>query len=142
MKKLSVVMAFVFAIMFSSTALAANWIVVDNDKSGEAVEITTSVDKDSIKRGIKSAQYDFSRNDGFSAIVNIKISGKDIDDVKLIYLVGFYEENGVRKYCFLESFDDKGKMQPKEFTKIESYNVDSDGDVWPLVWDFIKKNLK
>ena len=53
MKKFSCLMAFVFVILLSSTALAANWEVVDKNETN-GVTITTSVDKDSIKRGINS----------------------------------------------------------------------------------------
>ena len=144
MKKFSCLMAFVFVILLSSTALAANWEVVDKNETN-GVTITTSVDKDSIKRGINSKQFKMSRKDGFSALIKIAVtSNNDNHDATIINYVGFVEEKGKRCYYYMDSYDEKGKIVPDETSnpKAEAYDVDKDGEVWPKVWDFITKNLK
>ena len=140
MKKFSVLVAFLVAVMISSTALAANWVVVDSsDENG--TKITFSVDKDSIKRGSQFKKFNYSRPDGFSANVKMEM---DIQGKPLVTImsVGFFEENGAKKYCVFEVCDENGKPEAGTPDKIEIANADgNEGTIWPIVWDYVEKNL-
>lgn len=136
MKIFSVVLALVIALFIGGTASAANWVEVDSRDS-----IVTSIDKDSIKRGTDSKKFPkFNRKDGYSAIVKLdmKISGSE--KIDMTYLISFYEKNGERMFCLLDSYDNT-KYPEKESDVIEE-KVDIEGRVWPKVWDYIEKNLK
>ena len=141
MKKFSILAAFVFAVMISSTALAANWVVVETSNENDVVT-KTYVDKDSIKRGIHSEKLNFSREDGFSVDVKTVFEFKDKQTpLTMIMSVGLFEENGAKKYCMLEIRDEKGKITPGSSDKLEISNADgSDGTIWPIVWDYVQKN--
>lgn len=137
MKNFSVFMAFIFAVMISSTAFAADWVQVD---AGEGNEVY--VDKSSIKRGIESNYYKISRKDGFSAVVKIKLKFGDNETDTLTHLIGFFEENGAKKYYFLEGFDENGNLEAQQLSAVEAGNADgSDGAIWPYVYDYVQKNL-
>ena len=141
MRLFSVVAAFVFALFITSSALAANWEVVEVDDDGK-IRIITSVDKDSIRRGTDSKAFPkFSRKDGFSAIIKIEFKIKGAKDAEIINnLVSFYEENGVRIYSLLDSYS--ATKYPQSEKDILKENVDTDGKVWVKVWSFIQGNLK
>lgn len=133
--------AFVFAIIISAEASAASWAFVDPVDSGDEVQIITSVDKDSIKRGTSSRYFPkYNRKDGFSAIVKIAVKVPGAEDTELVNLVSFFGENGVRKYCLLDVYGKSGSSQNE--SDILTENVDSDGTTWPKVWKFVSSNLK
>lgn len=137
MKKFSVLVAFICAVMISSTALAADWVKIDTGDDS-----TVYVDKSSIIRGIQSKHYDFSRTDGCSAIVKIEFAMPD-RTVTLINLVGFFEENGAKKYILLESFDENGKLSAQQLDKVEPEAADgTSGTIWPKVYDYVQKNVQ
>lgn len=137
MKKFSVLVAFLCAVMISSTALAADWVKIDTEDDS-----TVYVDKSSIIRGIQSKHYDFSRNDGCSAIVKIEFAMPD-QTVTLINLVGFFEENGAKKYILLDSLDENGKLTAQQAENIEVEKADGTaGTIWPKVYDYVQKNLR
>ncbi|MBR1807427.1 MAG: hypothetical protein IJ774_13700 [Selenomonadaceae bacterium] len=142
MKKFSILAAFVFAVMISSTALAANWVLIETLNSDDVVS-KTYVDKDSIKRGIHSEKLNFSREDGFSVVVKTVFEFKDKKNpLTMIMSVGLFEENGAKKYCVFEISDEKGSVTPGSSDKLEISNADgSDGTIWPAVWDYVQKNL-
>ena len=137
MKKLSVVMALVIAIFIGGTASAATWETVVDDHDGT----TISIDKDSIKKGTDSKNFPkFNRKDGFSAIVKINMKIKDSDDMEMINLVSFYEKNGERMFCVLDSLG--GTNYPQKESDIFQEKIDVDGRIWKDVWAYIEKNLK
>ena len=142
MKKFSMLVTFLVAVMISSTALAANWVVVDSsDENGS--KTTVFVDKDSIKRGSQFKKFNYSRPDGFSVVVKTVFEFKDGENpIIMIMSVGFFEENGAKKYCVFEVCDENGKPEAGTPDKIEVANADgSDGTIWPKVWDYVEKNL-
>ena len=137
MKKFSMLMAFLFAVMISSTALAADWVQLDGDKDSKFY-----IDKSSIKRGIESNYFDFSRKDGYSAIVKMEFIMPD-QTITMIHLVGLFEDNGVKKYILLESLDANGNIEAQQSDKAEPELADgSDGTIWPKVYDYVQKNVK
>lgn len=136
MKIFSVVLAFVIALCIGGTVSAANWVEVDSRDS-----IVTSIDKDSIRRGTDSKKFPkFNRKDGYSAIVKLDMKISDSEKIDMTYLISFYEKNGERMFCLLDSYDNT-KYPEKESDVIEE-KVDIEGRVWPKVWDYIEKNLK
>ena len=136
MKKFSVIMALVIALFIGGNASAASWEVVSADDS-----IVTSIDKDSIKRGTDSKKFPkFNRKDGYSAIVKLDMKISDSEKIDMTYLISFYEKNGERMFCLLDSYDNT-KYPEKESDVIEE-KVDIEGRVWPKVWTYIEKNLK
>ena len=142
MKKFFVLVTFLVAVMISSTALAANWIQVDSTEN-EYVNMITSVDKDSIKRGIQSEKLDFSCADGFTACVKFRIEPKDgHKPFAFIVQVGFFEENGVKKRLTLAGFNENGELLKSSPDKVEILNVEGTQETfWPSVWNFVEKNL-
>ena len=140
LKAFSVAMVLAIALFVGNgQASAATWEVM-SDSDG----VTISVDKDSIRRGTDSKRFPkFSRKDGFSAIVKIHVhvDSKDVQDVELINLVSFYEKDGKRMYCLLDSYGED-KPYPETESDVLQENVDTDGDVWAKVWDYATKNLK
>ena len=140
MKAISMVVAFIFALFVSSQAYAASWAVVDKVEEGE-IQIITSVDKDSIKRATNSAKFPkYNRSDGFSAIIKLEINAPSMDRSEMMQLVSFYNENGTKKYCVLEGYGENSGAQSESDVIIA--NVDTDGEVWIKVWNFIEKNIK
>lgn len=140
MKKFFMLAAFIFAVTISSTALAADWVLLDTTGDGDA-KLNTYVDKDSIKRGIHSERYGISRDDGFS--VHIKMEFPAEKSLTMINLVGFYEDNGEKFYLYLDELDANGNPAPEEPRTVEPAKADgSDGLVWPKVFDYVQKNLK
>ena len=140
MKKFSVLITFLVAVMISSTALAANWVVVDSSNENGVLS-SISVDKDSIKRGIESKKFNYSRSDGFSANVKIvmEVQGQPFT---MIMSTGFFEENGAKKYCVFEIYEENGNLSAGTPDKIEIANADgSEGTIWPTVWAYVEKNL-
>ena len=135
MKKFSVLMAFVFAVMISSTAWAANWTqIVTQD--GAAVYVV----RDSIQREIHSSLCNFDRTDGFSAKIKLEFSGSSF---KMINLIGFYEENGVKKMVYLEKLDENGNVLIDSDNRAEEQNADgTNGTIWPKVFDWLKGDLQ
>ena len=141
-KAFSIAMALVIAIFISGKASAANWAVVDSVESKDEVKIVTSVDKDSIKRGTDSKKFPkFNRTDGFSAIVKVEFQSTKVKIDDSVFLVSFYEENGVRMYCILDDYSNDPNYTTKE-SEITPINVDMSGSVWPIVYNFIENNLK
>lgn len=137
MKKFSVLVAFLCAVMISSTALAADWLQLDGNNDSRFY-----IDKSSIKRGIQSKYYDFSRTDGYSAIVKMEFIVPN-QTITLIDLVGFFEDNGVKKFIILESFDENGNIESQQLDKIEPENADgTSGTIWPKFYDYVQKNVK
>ncbi len=137
MKKFLTLAAFLFAVMFSSTTFAANWTAVDSEEGA-----TMYVDKDSIKREIHSKFCGVDRADGFSANVKLEFVLPDGRMFKMINLIGFFEDNGVKKMIFLERLDDNGNIAPDAEKHAEEQKADgSDGTVWPKVFDYVQKNL-
>lgn len=136
MKKFSVLVAFLCAVMISSTALAADWVKIDTKDDS-----TVYVDKSSIVRGIQSKHYDFSRTDGCSAVIKIEFVMPD-QTITMIHLVGFFEENGAKKYILLESLTENGNIEAQQLDKAEPEAADgTDGTIWPAVYDYVQKNL-
>ena len=136
MKIFSVILAFVIALFISGNASAANWVEVENRDS-----IVIFIDKDSIQRGTDSKKFpNFNRKDGYSAIIKLDIKISDSENLDLMHLISFYEKNGERMFCFLESLD--GSKYPEKDSDILQEKVDLEGRVWPKVWDYIEKNLK
>lgn len=144
MKKLSCLMAFAFVILFSSSALAANWVEVDRTDD-QGIIFSVYVDKDSIKRGIESKQFKMSRKDGFSTNVKVEVkTSPDDESVSLINYVGFAEKNGKRFYYFMDTLDANGNVIPEDSKNPEvvEADVDKNGTIWISVWDFVTDNLK
>ena len=139
MKKFSVLMAFVFAVMISSTALAADWTQIE---VGAGDDIKVFVDKSSIKREIHSELCGVHREEGFSANVKLEFLMSGQDSFKMINLIGFFEDNGVKKMIYLDKLDENGNILPDAKHKPEEQNADgSDGEIWPKVFDYIQSNL-
>ena len=134
MKKFSILAAFLCAVMISSTALAADWLQLDGDNNSKFY-----IDKSSIKRGIQSKHYDFSRTDGYSAIVKMEFTLPD-KTITLIHLIGFFEDNGVKKFILLESLDENGNIAAQQLDKAEPELLD--GTVWTKFYDYVQKNLQ
>ncbi|MBR6013263.1 MAG: hypothetical protein IK062_05725 [Selenomonadaceae bacterium] len=144
MKKSAFLMSFILAVLISSTAFAANWVEIDKF-SENGVFITTYVDKDSIKRGIESKQFNMSSKDGFSANVRFEFnSEKENKTATLTNYVGFIEKNGKKVYYCMDLFDENGNLIPAKDKnlKADEYSIENDGEVWIKVWDFISQNLK
>ena len=136
MKTFSVIMAFVFALFIGGTVSAANWVEVDTRD-----DIVTSIDKDSIRRGTESKKFPkFNRKDGYSAIVKLDIKMSDSETFDMTYLVSFYEKNGERMFCLLDSYDNTN--YPAKDSDVIQEKVDLEGRVWPKVWTYIENNLK
>ena len=144
MKKFSMVMAFVFAVIFSSTAFAATWEQVASvDESG--MKIKYFIDKDSIQRGTNSKKFKtFNRKDGFSAIIKLNIQVKDTEPVDATNLVSFYEENGTRYFAYLDSMDTENKFEADSDKDviIDTIEVNDGKEMWVKIWDFVQKNSK
>ena len=138
MKKFFTLAAFIFAVMISSSALAATWTEIDTGES------TTKayVDKNSIKRGVHSKALGVDRSDGFTANIKLKIIFADNDEFVMINKMGFFEENGLKKKCYLKKIDENGKPVKDDSFKPEVSAADgSDGNIWPEVYEYIQKNL-
>lgn len=138
MKKFSVVMALMIALFIGGKASAESWVVIDKTDF-----ITTSIDKDSIKRGTESKNFPkFNRKDGYSAKIkfDFEFKEKEIDDFSTVNLVSFYEKDGERMFCTLDGYD--GTDYPEKESQVEQEKVDIKGRVMPKVWDYIEKNLK
>ena len=141
-KAFLIVMVLIMSIFISGEASAANWATIDSRETKDKVKIITSVDKDSIKRGTDSKQYPkFNRTDGFSAIVKIEFQSTIFEMSDMVFLVSFYEENGVRMYCLLDDYDGDPNYSAKE-SEIVPINVDGNDSAWPKVWSFVENNLK
>lgn len=137
MKKiLSFVMAFVIAIFISGQASAANWSLIEDDGG-----IVTEIDTDSIKRGTESKKFpQFNRTDGFSAVVRITMQLENNEKFEMVNLMSFYEADGDKMYRLLESsLKDDGPITAED--AVEGY-VETDGEIWIKVWNFIQAKLK
>ena len=144
MKKFSTIMAFVFAIIFSSTAFAANWELISSIDESD-MKIKYYVDKDSIKRGTNSKKFKtFNRKDGFSAIIKLDMQVKDTEPVEAVNWVSFYEENGTRYLAYLDSLDTENKFEADSDKDVLVDTIEDNGEkeMWVKIWDFIQKNLK
>ena len=148
MKKLAILAVFVFTLILSTNAFAAKWELVDTVKDS-GLEIKVLVDKDSIRKGTASKKFPkYNRSDGFSAIVKfdmkIEDNEKKMHQVEATNLYSFYEENGVRKYTILESYDKNGKIAESDEKDILTDDVDAkdSGKEFPIIWEFIQKKLK
>ena len=138
MKKFSVMLALLFAVMISSSALAADWVLIDTSVEGD-VTLNFYVDKDSIKRGIHSERYGISRDDGCSVHVKMELPA---DKITIINLVGLYEENDEKFYLYLEELDANGNPVPEDPRTVEPAKADgTDGTVWPKVYAYVANNL-
>ena len=136
MKIFSVILAFVIALFTSGNASAANWVEVENRDS-----IVIFIDKDSIQRGTDSKKFpNFNRKDGYSAIIKLDIKISDSENLDMTHLISFYEKNGERMFCFLESLD--GSNYPEKDSDILQEKVDTKESAFPKIWDYIEKNLK
>ena len=141
MKKFSIIAAFLFAVMISSTALAADWAEVYSSAE-DGFEAVYYVDKDSITRGIQSEKHNFSRPDGFTVMIKTELKTKKPNPIIMYWLTGFFEENGKPKYCILDGLDAEGISHMKSSDKIVIEDVDgTKGECWPFVYDYCKKNL-
>ena len=137
-KKISMLAAFLFAVMISSTALAANWTEIDVGEKDTKIY----VDKNSIKRGVQFAELGVDRPDGFSANVKIEFIISDKDTCAMINSMGFFEDNGLKKKCYISKLDENGNpVQDPSFTPEISNADGSDGKIWPKVYEYIQKNL-
>ena len=138
MKKFSVFAAFVFAVMISSTALAATWTQIDTGEDGT----TVFVDKSSIKRGVHCAALGLNRSDGFTANIKIEIAIPGEKPFVMINSMGFFTDNGHKKKCYIDNLDDNGNTVKNGSFKPEVSDADgNDGTIWPKVYDYIQKNL-
>ena len=138
MKKFSALVAFLFAVMISSTALAADWTEID---AGEK-DTKVYVDKSSIKRGVHCAALGVDRSDGFSANIKLEFIITDKETFAMINSMGFFEENGLKKKCYIGVIDENGNpVQDSSFTPEISSADGSDGTIWPKVYDYLQKNL-
>ena len=104
MKKIFTLAAFVFAVMISSSALAADWVKVQSENSDD-FDVACYVDKNSIRHGINAKKYNFSRSDGFTVLIKDEVKTKKPNPVIMYWLTGFFEENGKIKYCILDIMD-------------------------------------
>ena len=138
MKKFFTLAAFVFAVIISSSALAASWTEID---VGD--EITkVYVDKSSIKRGVHSKALGVDRSDGFTANIKLELIISEKEQFVMINSMGFFEENGAKKKCYLSEIDENGKpVKNSSFTPEVSAADGSDGSIWPKVYEYIQKNL-
>ena len=136
MKKLFTLAAVLLIMAISSTALAANWVYI---ATLEEAGFDVYVDKDSIRHGINSAQCNITRNDGFSAHVDIK---DRYNQRSLIFLAWFWRENG-KKHCqFLEVYDENGNSSPYESGFPDRGTEIAENDTETLmVFDYVENNL-
>lgn len=138
MKKFSVLAAFIFAVMISSTALAATWTKIDVGLDDTRVY----VDKSSIKRGVHSAELGVDRSDGFSANIKLEFDVPGQKPFVMANAMGFFEDNGQKKKCYISVIDENGNPVKNDQFKPEVSPADgSDGEIWPVVYDYIQKNL-
>ena len=138
MKKFFTLAAFVFAVMISSSALAADWAEIETDEKTTKVY----VDKNSIKRGVHCAALNVDRSDGFTANIKLEMIFPGMDKFVMINSMGFFEENGAKKKCYLSVIDENGKPVKDDSFKPEVSAADgSDGSIWPAVYEYIQKNL-
>ena len=138
MKKFSVLAVFIFAVMISSTALAATWTLINTTEDGTEVY----VDKSTIKRGVHCAELGVDRADGFSANVKIKFDLPEGKSFAMINSMGFFEENGQKKKCYIGVIDENGNpVKDNQFKPEVSPADGSDGVIWPNVYDYIQNNL-
>ena len=144
MKKLAILASFIFTLVISANAFAAKWELVDTVKDSE-IEIKVLVDTESIRKGTESKKFaKYNRSDGFSAIVKFDMKIENNENIEVTNLYSFYEEKGVRKYTALESYDKNGKIGKTEEKDIVTDDVDAKdrGTEFPIIWEFIQKNLK
>ena len=138
MKKFFTLAAFIFAVMISSSALAATWTEIETDEKGTKVY----VDKSSIKRGVHSAALNVDRSDGFSANIKLEFIISDKETFTIINTMGFFEDNGLKKKCYINEIDENGNPVQNPSIKPEVSAADgSDGRIWPTVYEYIQKNL-
>ena len=136
MKKFSMIIALVVAIFISGNAQAASWVELDTRN-----DITTSIDKDSIKHGTDSKNFpNFNRKDGYSAIVKLNVKTSNSESIDMTSLVSFYEKDGERMFCFLDGYPES--TYPTKDSEVLQEKVDREGSVFPKVWDYIEKILK
>ena len=139
MKIFSTLAAFVFAVIISSTALAATWTPID---TGGDDGTTVYVDKSSIKRGVQCAALGLNRSDGFTANIKLQFVGPDNKTFAMINTMGFFTDNGVKKKCYIDNLDENGNSVKNGSFKPEISAADgSDGEIWPKVYDYVQKNL-
>ena len=138
MKKFFTLATFLFAVIVSSSALAATWTEIDvGDKDTKIY-----VDKSSIKRGVHSAALGVDRSDGFTANIKLEMILPGNDKFVMINSMGFFEDNGAKKKCYLSVIDENGKPVKDDSFKPEVSAADgSDGSIWPAVYEYIQKNL-
>ena len=138
MKKFFTLAAFVFAVMLSSSALAATWTEIHTSDTNVKVYI----DKSSIKRGVHCAALGVDRSDGFSANIKLEFVISDKETLAMINTMGFFEENGLKKKCYISEIDENGNPVQNSSFKPEVSPADgSDGRIWPEVYEYIQKNL-
>lgn len=138
MKKFSVLAAFVFAVMISSSALAATWTLIETTEDGTEVY----VDKSTIKRGVHCAELGVDRADGFSANIKLKFDVPGQKPFVMTNAMGFFEENGQKKKCYIGVIDENGNpVKDNQFKPEVSPADGTDGEIWPKVYDYIQKNL-
>ncbi|MBR0261431.1 MAG: hypothetical protein IJQ85_06510 [Selenomonadaceae bacterium] len=138
MKKFSIIAAFIFAVMISSTAMATTWTEIE---VGDQIT-KLYVDKSSIKRGVQCAALNVNRADGFSANIKIEFFISDKETFAMINSMGFFEDNGLKKKCYINKIDEDGNIVQDDSFKPEVSNADgSDGNIWPKVYEYIQKNL-
>lgn len=138
MKKFFTLAAFIFAVMISSSALAATWTEIDtSDKTTKVY-----VDKSSIKRGVHCAALGVDRADGFSANIKLEFIISDKETFMMINTMGFFEDNGLKKKCYISEIDENGNPVQNSSIKTEVSAADgSDGEIWPEVYEYIQKIL-
>jgi len=138
MKKFFTLAAFLFAVMISSSALAATWTEIETgDKTTKVY-----VDKSSIKRGVHCAALNVDRSDGFSANIKLEFIISDKETFTIINTMGFFEDNGLKKKCYISEIDESGKPVQNPSIKPEVSAADgSDGRIWPEVYEYIQKIL-
>ena len=138
MKKFSVLAAFIFAVMISSTALAATWTQIDVGDNDVKVYVDTS----SIKRGVHSAELGVDRADGFSANIKLEFAIPNQKPFLMTNAMGFFEDNGQKKKCYISVIDENGNPVKDDQNKPEVSPADgTDGEIWPAVYDYIQKIL-
>jgi len=141
MKIFSILAAFVFAVMISSTAFAATWTPIDVGDLG-ADDTTVFVDKSSIKRGVQCAALNVNRSDGFTANIKLQFVGPDNKTFAMINTMGFFTDNGAKKKCYIAQIDDNGNVVQDASFKPEISAADgTDGIIWPKVYDYLQNNL-
>ena len=124
MKKLFTLAAFFFVVAISSSALAANWVLVATHDNYGGTPIDLYVDKDSIRR---STNPKFSQPDGVLAVVKQASNNRSEAGI-----LGFWSKDGKKYFDYLTYYLNGSS---------DIYNGMVVDDAWEIVWDYVHNNL-